>query len=150
MGFAGIGGTLRSGVASRVARNIADALVHPKSVKQLALLPGNDIPRLDMQCRNMLCEKIGKPCICRLATVLQQMTSLRSLLLTGNGLEDLPDTLWALRELEVLDLRDNQLTMVSPRISELESLKILKLSGNPRIVLPSESLASMRLVTVMM
>lgn len=133
---------------SRVARSIADALVDPKTVKQLALLSAVGRPRQDIRCSNLLCDKIGKPCICRLSSVLGRTTTLKSLLLAGNGLDDLPDSLWGLQELEVLDLQDNQLTNLSSRISELRSLRVLKIRGNPELKIAMQDIASMRFVRV--
>jgi hypothetical protein len=48
----------------------------------------------DLLCRNIMCEKVGGPCICRMALSLSRMTALRNLELADNNLVALPDTVW--------------------------------------------------------
>lgn len=53
-----------------------------------------------------------------------------TLSLRGDGLTELPDELWLLVDLEWLDLGDNLLTRLDPRIAHLKALRYLDVSGN--------------------
>ena len=53
------------------------------------------------------------------------------LTLYGEGLGEIPDEVFGLSQLEELELRDNQIRVVSDRIRELPNLKRLSLRGNP-------------------
>lgn len=53
--------------------------------------------------------QVGEPCVCRLARTLERLPSLSTLSLARNGLEELPDALWAAAGLRHLDLSHNRL-----------------------------------------
>ena len=64
----------------------------------------------DLQCVNMMCEKVGEACVCRLSRVLEKNgQELRSLCLADNKLTQLPDIVFELPHLQVLDLSGNAL-----------------------------------------
>jgi Leucine-rich repeat (LRR) protein len=79
----------------------------------------------DLLCRNIMCEKVGGPCICRMALSLSRMAALRSLELADNNLVALPDTVWGypaapdtagaqVLALERLVLRNNRFQHLPP------------------------------------
>jgi Leucine-rich repeat (LRR) protein len=92
----------------------------------------------DLTCMNLMCEKVGEPCICRLSLALERTPNVQELSLARNKLEQLPDSVWNLKELRSLDLSDNALRTLSPLIAQLTQLRHLNLSGNPGIELPSK------------
>jgi len=85
----------------------------------------------DLTCMNMLCEKVGDACICRLSHVLECLPSLEWLCLAGNRLEGLPPSLWECKRLRHLDLSNNLLTTLPAEVGGLQELRILDISGNP-------------------
>lgn len=86
----------------------------------------------DLRCVNMMCEKVGEACVCRLSRVLEKNgADLRSLCLAGNGLEQLPPSVFELPHLQVLDLSGNALREIPESVVNLESLKVLDVTGNP-------------------
>ena len=74
------------------ATSIADALrLPPNSLAKLDLSGGS----ADLRCVNLLCERVGKSCVCRLSLVLSRVAerhweSLLELSLARNGIEELP------------------------------------------------------------
>jgi len=92
----------------------------------------------DLTCMNLMCEKVGEPCICRLSLALERTPNVQELSLAKNKLEQLPDSVWNLKELRSLDLSGNALRTLSPLIAQLTQLRHLNLSGNPGIKLPSK------------
>lgn len=62
--------------------------------------------------------------------------------LSKRGLTAWPEDLWALRQLEVLDLNGNALASVDPRLSQLEMLEELDLSNNKLESVPDLESAS--------
>mmetsp|Transcript_37198 Transcript_37198/g.95061 ORF Transcript_37198/g.95061 Transcript_37198/m.95061 type:complete len:126 (+) Transcript_37198:123-500(+) len=99
----------------------------------------------------MLCEKVGDPCVCRLARALERLPSLTALSLAGNGLDQLPDALWGAAGLRHLDLSHNRLPRLPGGVGGLAALESLDLRGNPlRQRLPAELLAlpQLRLLTL--
>lgn len=85
----------------------------------------------DLLCHNLVCEKVGQPCICRLAQVLERHAgSLRWLSLSGNALEQLPEALTGLPCLRYLDLSGNRLSALPQGFTNLRSLQV-RCSGFP-------------------
>lgn len=58
----------------------------------------------DLLCMNMMCEKVGGPCACRLALALSRMPLLRRVDISRNSFNVLPDSLTELSDLQHLDL----------------------------------------------
>jgi len=141
--------------SSTVAASLGEAFTRRTTATQL-LLAGHE----DVRCVNIMCERVGSGCACRLAQPLSRMPLLQVLDLSANALPTLPDevlaSLPALRELrladnaltelrlpadsasmlgslEVLDLRRNRLALVGLRLPLLEALprlRALRLAGN--------------------
>ena len=86
----------------------------------------------DLQCVNMMCEKVGEACVCRLSRVLEKNgQELRSLCLADNKLSQLPAIVFELPHLQVLDLSGNALEEIPEAVVNLKSLKVLDVTGNP-------------------
>jgi Leucine-rich repeat (LRR) protein len=69
--------------------------------------------------------------------------NLKTLLLNGNKIKGLPDQLFHLQQLTVLDLSGNELVNLSPEIARLQNLQMLNLSGNEFVTLPVEAFKQM-------
>ena len=103
----------------------------------------------DLICNNMMCEKVGETCLCKLSMVLQRMHHLRHLDLRDNNLDRLPEV-WMLPSLETLDVRDNKIgaffcdlqRTLHQKTSKHPSDVARPLSRAPPVTLPDE-LASM-------
>ena len=79
----------------------------------------------DLLCRNLVCERVGEPCICRLAVALERhAATLAWLSLAGNGLTQLPAALTALPALRHLDLSANGLSALPAGFADLRSLQV--------------------------
>ncbi|KAK9832363.1 hypothetical protein WJX74_007659 [Apatococcus lobatus] len=103
------------------ASSLAEAVRHSKTVKAL-ILPASD----DLLCRNLMCEHVGDPCICRLSAVLEKLPNLEHLNLSNNNLSALPESLRRLSKLETLDIRGNQLHEVPADLQQqLCSVQVL-------------------------
>eukprot|EP01138_Halocafeteria_seosinensis_P000870 gb/GECG01000893.1/.p1 GENE.gb/GECG01000893.1/~~gb/GECG01000893.1/.p1 ORF type:complete len:144 (+),score=14.01 gb/GECG01000893.1/:1-432(+) len=59
----------------------------------------------DLMCQNLMCEKVGLACACRLALRVTQIPQLKHLDVSDNGLDVLPDAVFDLANLETLRLR---------------------------------------------
>ena len=68
----------------------------------------------ELICMNMMCDKVGGTCLCRLSMVLERLQHLQHLDLSGNQLDRLPEV-WQLRRLETLDVSDNNLGVTPHR-----------------------------------
>jgi Leucine-rich repeat (LRR) protein len=110
----------------QVVRTLLEANRSP-SMKALDLRNSSDL-----QCVNMMCEKVGEACVCRLGRVLEKNgQELRSLCLADNKLTQLPAIVFELPHLQVLDLSGNALEEIPESVVNLKSLKVLDVTGNP-------------------
>ncbi|MEM9448103.1 MAG: COR domain-containing protein, partial [Cyanobacteria bacterium P01_E01_bin.6] len=73
-----------------------------------------------------------------LPSEIGQLTSLQSLVLSGNQLSALPSEIGQLTSLQSLDLSGNQLSALPTEIGQLTSLQSLDLIANPLRTLPTE------------
>lgn len=78
----------------------------------------------DLLCMNLMCEKVGDPCICRLSVVLEKLHQLEGLNLSGNKLISLPDSIGQLQRLRYLDLSNNKLHTLPKSIQYLKQLEV--------------------------
>ena len=71
--------------AARVARSLQDASAAAEPTE--LDLSGRGAPHEDLVCVNIMCERVGDACICRLSRVLERpsMQGLHTLRLAGNG-----------------------------------------------------------------
>jgi len=109
-----------------VATSLSEATRAGKRLRELALRSS-----ADLKCVNLMCEKVGEPCICRLARVLSLTPDLERLDLAKNGLTALPEEVFKLRNLRDLDLSHNLLTELPPSVLQLSHLRALDVQGNP-------------------
>ncbi len=107
-----------------------------KSLRSAALSP-IDVETLDLTkskdllCKNMMCEKLGNACVCKLARFVQQtdFPNLHTLILKNNRLDVLPDAIFeCLPKLKLLDVRNNQLIELPENVNP--GLEI-RTEGNP-------------------
>ena len=118
----------------------------------LAITKGDPVRALclseseDLVCNNLICEKVGGPCVCRLARYLEQHADVLSdsiveLDLSRNALPAVPDAVFKLRNLRVLDLSGNALSEVcSHRVAQLSKLERLDLGENPGLCIDRGSI----------
>ena len=111
---------------------LRDVSINPTSVENLNLSKSEDLI-----CKNLMCEKLGEVCICKLARWASingpSLDNLQALELENNGLTVLPDSVFDLNQIEYLNLSHNLLTEFPIGIIRLQNLKILDLSHNKLI-----------------
>ena len=103
----------------------------------------------DLICKNLFCEKVTKPCICRTERTLEKLnnSTLETIDLSNNKLESLPPSLAKMKNLKVLNLNDNQLKQIpSEIISNLVSLEELHVKNNPLIEIPANLKATTKIL----
>lgn len=94
----------------------------------------------DLVCSNIMCEKVGEACICRLSRALERLPSLQWLSLAENSLETLPNSLSGLCHLQHLDVSQNSLTALPESMNNLRSLEVLDVRCNSLLRLPGSLL----------
>lgn len=90
----------------------------------------------DLVCNNLMCAKIGEPCVCRLLRVLQRAPQVRELALDGNNLDTLPDLREVLPRLETLDISRNRFRELPAFLGAMPSLRTLVADDNAIAALP--------------
>lgn len=129
-----------------IARSLADALKYKVNIKLIFLIITlllsyiQEVKSLilssseDLICKNLFCEKVTEPCICRIERVLSKINNktIESIDLSNNKLESLPPSLANMINLKVLNLNNNQLRKIPDEIlSKLNKLEELHLKNNP-------------------
>jgi hypothetical protein len=81
----------------------------------------------DLVCMNLMCEKLGQPCLCRVSLALQRLVHLTTLDLSGNALSSVPDAVdpQYLPSLQVLNLSRNNIAELPSLLSKFPNLKVL-------------------------
>ncbi len=87
----------------------------------------------DLICRNLFCEKVTLPCICRLERTLQMITKN-------------PESLAAVRH---IDISGNGLSNLPPSLNHFHALETLNLSNNSFVALPVWTFVNMPQLTLM-
>ena len=92
----------------------------------------------DLVCMNMMCEKLGDPCLCRVSVALQRLHKLAHLDLSENSLPALPDAVHPqhLPELRALNLSNNRITSLPASILQFGHLEVCR-PGLPFVLFPS-------------
>ncbi|CAK4624724.1 unnamed protein product [Aphanomyces euteiches] len=133
-----------------IVRSVREAAMHMGAVRELILRQSEDL-----LCRNLMCERVGDACMCRLSIVLEKLPNLTTLDVSANRLPALPPSVFQLGRLEELvlaknqlgddvfkdmhnfqrlrrvDLSNNQLTTVPSALAELPNLEMIDVRGNP-------------------
>ena len=80
----------------------------------------------DLICRNLLCQKVLEPCICRLDMALNRLSipDLKKVDLSNNNLTELPPSLKNFIYIEELNIEKNCLAKVPDYIYCFKNLKI--------------------------
>ena len=89
----------------------------------------------DLVCRNLFCDKVGLPCLCKLEHALSSphldLSKIKRLDLSSNKLTSLPPSIEKMVYLEELNLRENSLCNLPTYLKGLEKLNMIDLSDNP-------------------
>jgi hypothetical protein len=73
-----------------------------------------------------------------LTSAMARKETVEQLFLERKNLSRLPEALWEMRSLRVLDLGQNKIASISPNIGRLVNLEVLRLDHNPLESLPGE------------
>ena len=78
----------------------------------------------DMTCLNVMCAKLGDPCLCRVSVVLSKLKNLQKLDISGNGLTELPtEALVDLRSLRIINIAGNPLQTFPEALGSIPNLE---------------------------
>lgn len=83
----------------------------------------------ELRCVNLMCEKVGKGCACRLALTLGRLSKIERLDISGNSLEIFPDSLFQLATLKELDISGNPIKALPDSFANLKGLTKLTARG---------------------
>jgi Leucine-rich repeat (LRR) protein len=112
----------------RVAKSIRDIVLKSNEAIETISLPTSP----DLVCKNIFCEKVTKPCLCKLEHALcsLNLSLVKSVDISGNSLDRLPPSLEKMINLEHLDVSDNKLKLLPRFLLNLPQLKHIQLNGN--------------------
>jgi hypothetical protein len=85
---------------SIVAHSLTEAIQFGSALQELILKPNSN----ELTCVNMMCEKLGDPCICKLGRCLSRTPNLKRLEIAGHNLVALPESIGELSQLTHLDI----------------------------------------------
>lgn len=117
-----------------VARSLGELLRLKGAVRELRLRSSPDLV-----CSNLMCEKVTKPCLCRLERALQAANplDLEVLDLSGNNLDVLPPFVATLAKTPrtfTLDLSNNLFTRLPAELDKDNTKLRVIMDGNPLAV----------------
>ena len=102
----------------------------------------------DLVCKNMMCEKVGSACVCKLSRFMEQtpLEGLQELDLSANNLDIIPSAVFSgARDVQTLLLAKNSISTLPDEIASLQDLRTLDLRDNPMLThLPMDSLVSLK------
>ena len=125
-----------------IASSLAEASsLAPRGGPHVLLLRSSD----DMVCRNIMCSKLGNVCLCRLALCLSRCPNLKSIDLSGNKLDSIPDAIGLCTNLYSIDISNNNLRTLPKVLSQNRYLHEIDLRKNP-LSLSIEDILSTRSV----
>lgn len=124
--------------SNTVAYSLREAMAMPSTVSHLQLHASEAL-----LCNNLMCEKLGEACVCKLARAVMGMPVLQVLDLDRNPLTMLPDVVWAIPGLHTLSAQEGRLTELSPSISQAQHLHTLRLRGNALAAIPWNELLNL-------
>jgi Leucine-rich repeat (LRR) protein len=115
---------------ARSLRDLVSAPVGSLAIETIVLKKSQDLV-----CRNMFCDKVGLPCLCKLEHALSSphldLSNIKRLDLSSNKLTSLPPSIEKMINLEELNLSNNSLCSLPQHLKKLERLELLDLSVNP-------------------
>ncbi|EQC37274.1 hypothetical protein SDRG_05498 [Saprolegnia diclina VS20] len=119
-----------------IAKSLRDAATHTSAVRQLVLRKSEDL-----LCMNLMCERVGEACVCKLSVVLERLPQLEHLDVSRNNLKSLPPAIFSLRHLTSLNVSGNKLSSLPDGLlSNLASLEALYVEDNPDLTaLPADA-----------
>lgn len=91
----------------------------------------------ELICKNLMCENVTLPCVCKLERLLQGLgaNDLETLDLSYNNLTTLPPSLSKMKGLQTLHLQGNKFSNFPlSSLEPLDSLKYLDVSENPCVI----------------
>lgn len=113
----------------RAVSRLRQANLEPETVESLSLEKCEDLV-----CKNLMCEKLGEVCVCKLARWSSingpNLTNLKCMDLADNGLSVLPDSVFDLTQIQYLNVSRNSFTEFPVGIKRLKNLKVLDISDN--------------------
>lgn len=113
----------------RAVSRLREANLQPDTVESLGLESCEDLV-----CKNLMCEKLGEVCVCKLARWSSingpNLTKLKCVDLADNGLSVLPESVFDLTQIEYLNISRNSFTSFPVGIERLKNLKVLDISSN--------------------
>jgi hypothetical protein len=65
----------------------------------------------DLICNNLMCERVGDACVCKIARFIEDIPNLRVVELADNNLHTVPDSLYRIEALTHLDLRGKSIPL---------------------------------------
>ena len=120
------------------ARSLAEAFTLRATATTL-LLPASP----DLRCMNLMCERAGQGCACRLSLSLERMPLLSHLDVSDNSLPQLPDALFMLPRLRELRAPRNALSSLPAALAGAALLEVLDLRWNAFATLPVAALEAL-------
>ena len=86
----------------------------------------------DLVCKNLFCDKVTLPCLCRLEHALSylDLAAIRRIDLSDNKLTSLPPSLEKMTSLEYLDISSNKLKKLPIYLLSLPNIKNIRIGGN--------------------
>lgn len=111
-----------------------------KSLRELKLYKGKLKVHVNLSksnsfvCNQLMCENVGKCCVCKLSMGLEEKKRmLESLDLSYNGLTILPPSLWELENVKWLNVAGNGFKSISKDIVQLAKLETIVLGENEQL-----------------
>lgn len=95
----------------------------------------------DLVCKNIMCENVGEPCVCKLSLALERVPDLLHLDLSENQLTCVPESAFVLTQLVHLNISGNRITSLPRQLMKLSNLRELNIANN-RIALLDEFVLS--------
>ncbi len=113
-----------------ICKSLKDSAINADKVSKLDLSNSDDLV-----CKNIMCEKLGDPCVCKLARFLAQtqFPKLEGLSLDSNKLTTIPDPVFQIKTLKSLSLNNNKVVIDQQFVEKLKllpNLEKLSFKGN--------------------
>jgi Leucine rich repeat len=112
---------------------------HPGAILQVLQLSASQ----DLVCMNMVCERVGQPCLCRVSVALQKLNRLTILDLSANGLPSLPEAVHpdVLPALQHLDISHNAIRRLPAHLQDFTQLQVRHTHAKLSLRTPQQHIA---------